>query len=627
MCGISGIIDRQAAGERLLPAVRRMTDALQHRGPDGGDVQVLSPAAPGVVLGHRRLAIIDLSPAGGQPMVDGDTGVVITYNGEIYNFLQLRRELEGCGHSFRTNTDTEVMLRGYAQWGLEMPKRLRGIFAFALWDPRRRLALLVRDPLGIKPLYVHRTADRLMFASEVRALLASGDVPRTLDVDGLRSYLAFGSVQEPLTLVRGVRSLPPGCMLVMDDHTTREQRFHELPEVAAEDRTPSSELLREALRAAVASQLISDVPLGAFLSGGIDSTAIAVLMRQAKAAEVRTFNVCFRDGGVFDERTFAHLAARAANASHTDIELGEQEFLNNLDAAMAAYDQPSMDGVNTWFVSRAVRGAGLTVALAGVGGDELFVGYNRFAKARRAERWGRPTRALPRSIRRPIGQWLERNGRRESLRQGGTLLSSELAPYFSTRRLFGPGRADALLHDSLRDGGREDWTSVSLAPLSERLEHMEPINKVSRLEIETYMLSTLLRDTDQMGMAHSLEVRVPLIDQDLVELVLPISGRDKISRTTPKRLLVEPLGDALPPECVYRAKRGFTLPFAQWLKSGEGIARITERFAGRNADVYPFDFRAMTSLQRDFLDGSVSWSRVWSLYVLRDWLVRHRIAA
>ncbi|HJQ19447.1 MAG TPA: asparagine synthase (glutamine-hydrolyzing) [Gemmatimonadaceae bacterium] len=622
MCGIAGVVIHGIAGCDALHTARRMTDAVRHRGPDDGDVVALSSVAPIVAFGHRRLSIIDLSARGHQPMTDRVTGVTITYNGEIYNFRELRRELEQAGHVFTSGTDTEVILRGYEEWGRDVVSRLRGIFAFALWDPKPRTVLLARDQLGVKPLYVYERDGVVLFASEVRAILASGIVPRALDLDGMRSYLAYGSVQEPLTLVRGVRSLPPGATAVIGEHGVTAHRYYELPAPLPQQNGRTTEDVRERLVQAVGSQLVADVPLGAFLSGGIDSSAIALLMRRGGTSDVRTFNVCFRDDVALDERRYARLAADAAGATHTDIELGEQDFLDNVEAALAAYDQPSVDGINTWFVSRAVRGAGMTVALAGVGGDELFVGYDRFAKARRAERFGRLRHAVPPALRCPLGRALETRGRTEAIRKGGMLLESSLPPYFSTRRVFGPATVDGLLDPGLRDGGREAWAGVSLATM-DHVDDRDTINRISRFELQSYLVSTLLRDTDQMAMAHALEVRVPLIDTSIVDAVLPLPGASKISADTPKSLLVRSLDGAIPHDCVYRPKRGFTLPFDRWLRGSGGTHAAEELLA---APPPPLNAGAVRQVHTAFRAGRTSWSRLWSVFVLSDWIQRHGLS-
>jgi len=627
MCGLAGIVSLGGEASKVLDAVGRMTDAMRHRGPDDGAMRLLSDAAPVVAFGHRRLSIIDLSANGQQPMTDAASGTSIIFNGEIFNFRALRAELQAHGHVFQTLTDTEVILRGYLAWGEHVVARLNGMFAFAIWDGRNRGVLLARDALGVKPLYVHEVAGKISFASEVRALLASGGVERRLDLDGVRSYLAYGSVQHPLTLVRGVRSLAPGHLAWVREGAMLVRPFWTLP-LTRDGEAPrqlSLPAIREALVEAVQSQLVADVPLGAFLSGGIDSSAIALLMREGGASDVRTFNVCFADAA-YDERTFARRAAEAAGAVHHDIEFGVDEFHDQLPTALAAYDQPSVDGVNTWFISRAVRAAGLTVALAGVGGDELFVGYGGFAKARRAEWATNLSHLAPKPVRIAIGKRMQRLGWSEGLRKAGALLSTPLPAYFSVRRVFGPVVADRLLAPEHRDGGVETWTAIQLASLDDALHSSDPINRISALELRTYMLSTLLRDTDQMSMAHALEVRVPLIDQSLVEVILPLPGESKLSRTTPKPLLVDPLNGMIPDECVHRPKRGFTLPYAEWLRQGAGAEAVEARLGSRDG-LGPLDRHQVDLMRADFRDGRVGWSRVWGLFVLADWCARHEITA
>ena len=382
MCGIAGILhsDKDLV-ERVLPA---MNYAQKHRGPDD-EGSVIVPAQGGWLgFGHRRLAIIDLSAAGHQPMNDAVTGNWISFNGEIYNFRELRRELEKKGHLFRTGTDTEVILKAYTEWGTESVRRLRGIFAFAIWDSARQSLFAARDHLGVKPIYYWRENKTFLFASEVRALLATGVTGTKLDYDGLHSYLAYGSVQEPFTMVKGIRSLPAGHFMEWDKKGIRTERYWKLPQPGpGPDSTDPARLYEEAahrLFDAVDSQLISDVPLGAFLSGGIDSTAIAALMRKSNRGKVRTFSIVF-DETAYDEREWSRLAAREIGTEHTELELTGEHVRLDLPDAMGSFDQPSVDGLNTYFVSKAVREAGLTVALSGVGGDELFGGYGGLPEA------------------------------------------------------------------------------------------------------------------------------------------------------------------------------------------------------------------------------------------------------
>jgi asparagine synthase (glutamine-hydrolysing) len=380
MCGIAAVI---GAGE-AEPGVRAMVEAVRHRGPD--DSGVVQPAGRPLALGCARLAIIDLSPAGHMPMTDPATGNVIAYNGEVYNFRELRRDLEAEGERFRSGTDTEVLLRAYAIWGRDFVERLRGMFAFALWDAGRREVLLARDRLGEKPLY-YAPGPPLVAASEVRALLATGLVSRRLDPAALDSYLVNGFVVSPRTILRDVLSLLPGHLLAVaeDGRVLEERRYWRLPAPgAAAPAAEAAARLRSDLERSVTERLISDVPLGAFLSGGLDSTTVVALMTRA-GGEVRTFSVTFEDP-VYDESAHSRRAAERFRTRHTEVRLTRDEFEARMDAAVAALDQPSFDGMNTYFVSRAARESGLTVALSGTGADELFGGYPFFRQVERLER-------------------------------------------------------------------------------------------------------------------------------------------------------------------------------------------------------------------------------------------------
>ena len=416
MCGIAGILVSSSSCEHgLLPAeggrlalqeaLERMVQCLRHRGPNGDGIAPADRGRPStVVFGHTRLAILDLSPAGQQPMCDSVTGNSITYNGEIYNYRELRNELEvrgarvGRGEAgWRSRTDTEVILKGYARWGRDgCLERLRGMFAFAIWDASQQILFLARDRLGIKPLYYYAGNGFFLFASEVRALLASGLVPRRLEPVALWEYLGYLSVPVPRTLIQGIHALPPGSWLTVDTAGKMcEGRYWDLLEHASSEArsAPAAKSRRrvgELLREAVAMHLVSDVPLGAFLSGGIDSSAIVALMREAGQVP-RTFSVVFAESR-YDEAQYArHIATRFAT-DHTEIPLTEQQLLDQLPEALAVMDQPSGDGVNTYVVSQAVRSAGVTVALSGLGGDEFFGGYPSFARLGRVAKllrlWG-----------------------------------------------------------------------------------------------------------------------------------------------------------------------------------------------------------------------------------------------
>lgn len=529
MCGIAGIIGFDA--QAVAKAIGAMNAAQIHRGPDEEGSALLEAGFRVIGLGHRRLAIIDPTPAGHQPMVDEKRENWISYNGEIYNFRELRRELERIGEAFQTGTDTEVILKAYGAWGTESFARLRGIFAFAIWDGRRQVLLLCRDPLGVKPLYFYRTGDSLIFASEVRAILSTGLVPRMLDKRGLISYLAYGALQEPYTSIQGIRSLAPGHFMEIDvkkpDLECKETCFRSIPRpspIVTRAYDGLIEELGKRLADSVSSQMISDVPLGAFLSGGIDSTAVVALMKAADQGPVNSFSLVFEEKN-YDERKWARLAAERVGSHHNERLLTGEEVIAEIEKALSSYDQPSIDGLNTYFVSKAARESGLTVALSGLGGDEIFGGYDGFAKALLAERIRPFIKMLPNTAGIFISRLIEPFSRREFLRKGAEALATRRHPYFGTRRLFSDRQIQGLLLPEIEVS--KEWEKASFDDIEKTAEDYDPINRASAFEMQTYMRSTLLRDTDQMSMAHSLEVRVPLLDPDLVEFIFTIPGQMK----------------------------------------------------------------------------------------------------
>ena len=635
MCGISGIVSTELAVETMVPKTRAMTDAQRHRGPDDSGLEEISRADPAVVFGHRRLAIIDLTPAGHQPMHDPATGSWITFNGEIYNYRELRRELELCGQCFSTQCDTEVILKAYARWGSDCVSRLRGIFAFAIWDPGDARTssglprlLLARDHLGVKPLYYSWDGRTLVFASEVRALLASNIVERRLDAAGLQSYLAYGSVQDPLTMIRGVSSLLPGYSLMWRDGGLQHKRYWRLPgpeQVSEEAPADLHDQMRVRLSEAVRMQLVADVPIGIFLSGGIDSTAIAALAKAADSAPVKTLSIVFDDPS-YDESRFARIASQHIGTSHQELMLTEQCLLQAIPQALAAFDQPSVDGLNSYFVSRLARDAGLTVALSGLGGDEVFGGYDGHRKAILAERWGKRVGVFPAGIRSRLSRLVRRSAHTERSRKAADLLEHPESPYLLVRRVFSDSQIGDILDPEFERGSasREPET---LATIAAEFAGYDIVSRVSAWEIQTFLVSTLLRDADQMSMAHALEVRVPLIDHQLVEYLFTIPGKRRLSRRCPKPLLTEPLDGALPADCVYRKKQGFVLPFSTWLHRGVRPL-IRDSLLGSSAGaLFPLSKAGLARVWDQFEYGRISWSRVWCLHVLLCWLKEHGIMA
>jgi asparagine synthase (glutamine-hydrolysing) len=616
MCGIFGILasNGRVSQETLNTAVGSLT----HRGPDDYGTAIINTGHGDLGLAHTRLSIIDLSPLGHQPMFDSATGNCIVFNGEIYNFRELRSQLEFAGNRFESRSDTEVILAAYRAWGEESFSRLRGMFAFALWDATRERLLLVRDPLGIKPLYYAQSNRHFPFASEVRTLLETGLIPRVLDADGLFSFLTFGSVYEPHTIIDGVFVVPPGHVVSLEKDDLQTREFWSLPtdgNNTDQDR-PALRPLPALLRDAVLSHLVSDVPVGVFLSGGIDSSSLVAVMSRA-AVRPTTFSLAFREEE-FNEAEHSRLIARHFATDHHEIMVSEDDAFASMPDALRAMDQPTIDGINTWLVSAKTRAAGVKVALTGLGADEMFAGYSNFRRVPRMEKAAARLAKLPAAVREPvavsislIAKTSDRNRKFSELASGNSA-----HPYFLARTLFTPAERKALYSADYEAAERN----------LETMEHnfvaathkLDPVNRVSYLESSCYMRNTLLRDSDFMSMAHGLELRVPFLDRALVEACFQIPGKEKLQGDSPKNLLLKSLGVELPKEIVNRPKKGFTLPFERWLRSEmkshveQALRRTTIQSTGINP-------RAVNDVWQRFLDGRTSWSRPWSLFVLQQW--------
>jgi len=627
-----------------------MAAALQHRGPDDEGFLLSDPRAPGLALGMRRLSIIDL-PGGHQPAWNEAKDVAVIFNGEIYNYRELRERLNSLGHRFATQSDTEILVHAWEEWGEDCLTELRGMFAVALLDLRQRYAsspllFLARDPLGIKPLYYTQTPDGFAFASEVRALLTSGAAEKRISQDALTSYLLFGSVSEPVTMLEGVFSLPPGhrmLLYVPERRRTPRPRPWWDPQqspAARDTRKPrdfssAAKQLRPLLEDAVRSHLIADVPVGLFLSSGLDSGAIAALAARVRP-NILSFTLSF-PGTQYDEAPLARLVADRGGTQHREIPLDGSAVLARLDEALAALDQPTMDGINTYFVSWAAREVGLKVALSGLGGDELFAGYRTFADTPKLARLVRlawfapaPLRRVVAPILRALFAWQSGSGAARKAMDAWLLPDALPHPYFFARELFPVSDLSRLTNPRFRpstvnaDGVTLEPTWLGwLQRAADTARKLEPIGAVSWLEMRSYMLNTLLRDTDSVSMAQSLEVRVPLLDTPLVEFVgsLPDAARQRPGIL--KALLVEALSGILPAEILSQRKRTFTLPWEEWLR-GPLRARL-ERSFGDPAPAFAAHMHAdgVRSVWNAFLAEKTSWSRPWALYVLNEWCRRH----
>jgi asparagine synthase (glutamine-hydrolysing) len=645
MCGICGTIgsDPKLDGGAV---VRRMLAAIVHRGPDEEGFLDATP----VVLGSRRLSIIDLA-GGTQPIWNEAGTLAVVYNGEIYNFRELRQQLLGLGHSFRTNSDTEVIVHAYEHWGQACPAKLRGMFAFAIVETpqgrngRPAAVFLARDPLGIKPLYYTKSANSFLFSSEVRSLLASGMVAPQLATESVSAYLLFGSVCEPMTMVEGVFSLPPGHSMMIRTSERVEAtapapfwnfaetyKSHSIQQPAingagAGRRSAAAVEVRSLLEDAVRKHLIADVPVGVFLSSGVDSTVLAALASAVQGG-IHTFTVAFPDLE-YSEAEIARASAKRLGTDHRELSLSSSEMADRLDEAIGAFDQPSMDGINSYFVSWAARQAGLKVALSGLGSDELFGGYSSFRATSQVARITKMARWFPRALRGFGADALKNSkayrGSRDAFRKASAAWLDPTAlphPFFFTRALFTTHTVAALLRQDTASWNTTPWAKW-LALAGQEVQPMDAFTQVSWLELRSYLVNTLLRDTDAMSMSHSLEVRVPFLDGPLVEKVLSLPEAIKNDPARPKRLLIEAMGDLLPKEIATQKKRTFTFPWENWLRG-----KLGDRVAAGLQDWSPalktqFDGRFAMSAFKDFQRGRTTWSRPWSLYVLNEWVKRN----
>lgn len=646
MCGIAGVLAPR--GRVDAGVIESMVRAIEHRGPDDRGTARIESGPADVWLGNTRLAIIDLSPAGHMPMNDTGSRNVIAYNGEIYNFPQLRRDLVAAGESFASRTDTEVLLTLYRREGIGCLRHLRGMFAFALWDDEKRELFLARDRAGKKPLYYAQPAPGLfVFASEVRSLLAGGLVERRLDPLGLEVYLASGYMVAPRTMVRGIRSLLPGhFMRVGLDGTVLQTGAYWRPPrpEPGTDGTKEADLeeSRRVFRDAVTMRLVSDVPLGVFLSGGMDSSAIVGAIAKSEA-DLHTFSVSFHDKK-FDESAHARQVASFWKTAHTEILVGRDEFFSWLPDALGSMDQPTFDGINTYFVSRAARGAGLKVAISGLGADELFGGYPFLKAVPGLATAARPFGWAPGGLRGalpglPGGSPLQRVSNRWRVldlfgpaADDGDDCPRILAAYQVVQTLFPSWARRALLAHSESDTAA-GVTGLGLprefvAFLREDLEGLDRHSALLLLAWRFFLGERCLRDTDTMSMGVSLEVRAPFTDHLFVERMASVPGRLRAAGIPQKpfeqKLLMPWLRDAWTP----RPKQGFIMPFDSWLASSEGRDRIQPALHDvahlQSIGLRPDAVAQIWRLHRTD-PAAMPWSRVWTIFALCEWCRRTNV--
>ena len=610
-----------------------MVSAQEHRGPDDSGEWYCTSGGNTVGFGHRRLSFLDLSPRGHQPMEDSESGDVVTYNGELYNFRSLRASLEREGCTFRSDSDTEVVLRALSRWGVDALRRFEGMYALAWYRRRERSVVVARDPLGIKPLYYAHAPGALLFATEVRAILASNLVSRATSPQGIAGLLAYGAVQEPHTFFRDVHPIPAGhwAEVPVDaapgEHPVRPHRFWSFPALgSAIPEAEAIDAVRTTMDAAVRDHLIADVPVGVFLSSGIDSTIIAGLAAR-HAPDIEAFTVAFGDNADMSEGVIAAQTARRFGIPHHDIQITMESSLRATEPWLAAQDQPSMDGLNVYLVSQAVRAHGIKAALSGQGGDEVFGGYPSFAEVPRVMRIMRAIRMVPRALRGPLVNAMAFRRSAASRDKFVDMLLTDGSPVELTlarRRVLASRHLSALgLNPGAigLDATYQTPEGVTDASSSDR----DAVYAIAQAEARYYMGNMLLRDCDANGMAHSLEIRVPFLDQRVFDACMAWPGSVRLPHGgCTKHLLRAGFSDLLSPEILNQPKVGFILPIKRWM-------------AGPMRDMCTasLDYLKQTGIVRpqgvDLVwDGFVRdpespmWSRAWTLVVLGAYAKRMR---
>ena len=619
MCGIAGFVESPTARSPFGPdeshaRIHRMCDVIRHRGPDDEGVFV----DEGVALGMRRLSIIDLS-TGHQPIHNEDRTVWIVFNGEIYNFRELRAELEAAGHRFYTSTDTEVIVHAYERWGTTAIARLRGMFGLAIWDLRSKSLLVARDRIGIKPLYYAEANGRLYFGSELKSLLEAPELPRDLDLDALDHYLSFLYTPRDRSIFTSVRKLPPGHLLTWQNGKVRVERYYQLPagETYSGSEADAVGDLRAVLCDAVRSHLISDVPLGAFLSGGIDSSLVVGLMTQTSGARVKTFSIGF-DEPAFDELEHARRVARHFGTDHHEFVV-KPDGVGILDALISHFDEPFADSsaIPTWYVSEMAR-KHVTVVLSGDGGDELFGGYDRYVPHPRVVAFDRYSPRALRNVAAIAAARLPHGVRGKNfLRHVGR---DDQGRYLDSIRFFSTDEKPSLLsRDVLRQLSATDPES-RLASHFERYARLPWPSQMMRFDAETYLPEDVLTKVDRMSMAHSIESRVPLLDNDVVQFAFTLPAPFKIKSGRRKHILKEVAATLLPPETLHRPKQGFGVPLGTWFRG-----RLKELFADtllspRTLDRGYFEPRFIRRITAEHLSGARDHTlRLWQLVVFERW--------
>ncbi len=627
MCGINGFVSEIHSSEKRLEVVRKMNKILAHRGPDNDGLWSNSF----VSLGHRRLSIIDLSEESNQPFLSSDGRYVIVYNGELYNYKELKLELQQSKQGsneipylFKTNSDTEVVLAAFQRWGNNCLQLFNGMYAFCIYDTLENKLTLARDRVGVKPLYYYFGTEGFIFSSEARPIIHSGIKNFYVNKEVIAEYLMYQTVFAPNTVVKGIKMLLPGHLIEYQGNKANIIKYYNINNIKNSSidlsYTEICSKVNELLSLSVQRRLVADVPFGAFLSGGIDSSIVVGLMGKVSSKKIQTFNVSF-DESAFSEAKFAKLISKKFNTEHHEVKLSPADFLKQLPEALSATDHPSGDGPNTYIVSKATKNAGVTMALSGIGGDELFAGYDVFKRmvSLQNKSW---INSIPLFARNAAGLAIKKMKHSVSGNKISELLGQKVinfnSAYILNRSLFTQEELSQLLKEA------KPFSQIEklIAEVPQVEDHF--LSAVSLSEIGTYLQNTLLRDTDQMSMAVALEVREPFLDYHLIEFVLGVKDAYKFPHT-PKKLLIDSVSELLPGEIINRPKMGFTLPWQYWLKNE--LKSFCELNISEFSE-YSFCHKsAILELWRRFLrnDPTITWARVWHIVVLNTWLKENKI--
>jgi asparagine synthase (glutamine-hydrolysing) len=623
MCGINGYFGFSDF-EAGVNTVRRMNDALKHRGPDNLGTWNNEKIA----FGHARLSIIDLSDSANQPFISSDGNYTIIFNGEIYNYKEVKTKilLQFPDLTFKTNSDTEILLQAYIKLGSKCLELLNGMFAFAIWDSVKQSVFIARDRIGEKPLYYSHNNNNFLFSSEIRSLLASNKIAKKLNQPALLDYVQYQTVHAPQTLIENVFMLMPGHYLEFSNGNLSTNCYWK-PQIknstTATDPATASEKIKSLFEDSISLRMVADVEVGAFLSGGIDSSAVVAQMSQLSKKPISTFSIIFGEKD-FSEEEFSNQIAKKYNTNHHPIRIEAHDFLNEIPQILKAVDFPGGDGPNTYAVAQATRKTGIKVALTGLGGDELFAGYPVFKQAYKfhQKKCLQNTPLMLRKVTGSVAKVLKRGTAGDKLKR--ILSTKELndaAFYALSRQLFDKEFAKQLLKNPTNETLPVEIIAKSVFN-NDTKDHL--LSQVSIAEMTTYMQNVLLRDTDQMTMAHALEVRAPFLDHRLIEYALSVNDKIKFP-TTPKQLFVKAMGDLLPSEVVNRKKMGFTFPWEHWLRHemkeycGVRIKQLAKRKY--------FNEDQLIELWNRFtkFDASVPWTRIWHLVTLEEWMNNNNI--